>query len=178
MIDHVFFLRHFKTQNNINNYLNGCSLYLPISESKFLICDNSIDTLLCSPALRCRQTINYIQFQGAKPQIIYTEELLERNLGCMEGQLRNEMIHKYPHLFKDSKFIVFSDPPCGESYDNFRIRVMNFWEKCNQIYHGNILICAHNQLLKMLFFTINRELITVDSWSKKTFPYGTIVKIK
>lgn len=178
MVDHVFFLRHFKTQNNINNCINGRSLYLPISEGTPINCENPIDTVLCSPASRCHQTIDYVHFQNEEPKIIYTEALLERNMGSMEGQPRVSMVQQYPHLFNNSKFIVFSDPPYGESYNDFKMRAMNFWDKCNRICHGNILICSHNQLLKMLFFTINGEVITIDAWNQKTFPYGTILKIK
>lgn len=106
----IFFLRHFKTQSSLDNYLCGRSLLLPISESRDLSCSIPLDAAFCSSALRCRQTIEHVHFQNLASKIRYTDELLERNLGLMEGKPRDDMVQQFPNLFLDSKFRVFSTP--------------------------------------------------------------------
>lgn len=173
----ILFLRHFKTQSNLDNYLCGRSLLLPISESRDLSCSIPLDAAFCSSALRCRQTIEHVHFQNLASKIRYTDELLERNLGLMEGKPRDDMVQQFPNLFLDSKFRVFSTPPQGESFEDFKKRAQSFWNHYRSTYSGNILICSHNQMLKMLYFTILNKPISIATWNAKSFPYGTIVSI-
>lgn len=176
MIEHVFFLRHFETSNNAQNILNGRSINVPILEGRYFECEKSLDVILCSTALRCRQTINFYKNKN-ESKIIYLNELLERNMGDMEGHLRMEMRQSFPELFDEESFIVFSTPPKGEAYEVFYKRAMDFWKMCNHIYKGNILICSHNQTLKMLYFTLYGKTITMENWKKIKYPYGKIVQI-
>ena len=83
MTKHIYFLRHFQTENNLNHILNGRNLNIPIIEGKPLYCENDVNLIFCSPAVRCRQTINFFS-QNVQPSIVYTNLLLERDLGIME----------------------------------------------------------------------------------------------
>lgn len=173
---HVYFLRHFKTKNNICNILNGRSIDEPIIEGHNLEIKESINVIFCSTALRCQQTIDFYKINN-RGKIIYLDQLLERDLGDMEGRSRTEMEKKFPQLFEDSVFKVFSTPPNGESYEKFNQRAIEFWEYCSQLFTGNVLICSHNQMLKMLYFVIKNEFVTMDKWKKIKFPYGEILHI-
>ena len=177
MLKQIYFLRHFQTKNNMNHLLNGRNINVPIIKGNSLHCENNIELIFCSPALRCKQTINFFVIY-ITPPIIYTNLLLERDLGKMEGKARKQMIKQYPTLFFQNKFIVYATPPQGESFDLFKNRATNFWNYCNSSNKETILICAHNQVLKMLYFTIKNKAPTINSWNSLSFPYGEITKIQ
>lgn len=177
MIKQIYFLRHFQTKNNINHLLNGRSINLPIINGNPLYCESNINLILCSPALRCRQTIKFFS-QDILPPIIYTNLLLERDLGIMEGQSRRQMVMQHPTLFSNNKLIVYETPPQGEPFNLFKDRASKFWEYCDSINQETILICSHNQILKMLYFCLKNKALTIDSWNFLSFPHGEIIKIQ
>lgn len=177
MLKQIYFLRHFQTENNINHLLNGHNINISIINGNPLHCESNIDLIFCSPALRCKQTIEFF-VQDITPPIIYTDLLLERDLGVMEGQSRTQMIKQYPTLFFNNKLVIYATPPQGESFDLFKNRATNFWNYCNSNNKETILICAHNQILKMLYFTLKTQEPTIVSWNSLSFPYGEIIKIQ
>lgn len=61
MIKHIFFLRHFETKNNVNGILNGQSLEEPIFAGHCIEKCFPFDIIYCSTALRCRQTVEWIE---------------------------------------------------------------------------------------------------------------------
>lgn len=175
MIKHLFFLRHFETNNNINGNLNGQSLEEPICVGHYIEKRASFDTIYCSTALRCKQTVEWVEGQN---NIIFTEQLLERNLGLLEGHPRTEMQKQYPELFERDRFNVFSTPPEGESYSEFYGRASRFWVVSNNSNDENVMICSHNQMLKILYFVIFDKAVTIQAWEQLRFPHGEIIKIK
>lgn len=177
MIKQIYFLRHFKTLNNTNHLLNGRSLNMPIVNGIPIQYANTVDIIFCSTALRCRQTIHHFSPKPCSP-IVYTDLLLERDLGLMEGQPRDKMIEQYPNLFASTKLIVYATPPNGEDFNTFQQRINKFWKSIQKMGHENILICSHNQTLKMLYFTVKEKSIALDAWNNLSFPYGKIVRIK
>lgn len=177
MIKHIYFLRHFPTENNLTHVLNGRSLTTPIVNSTPIHCEDSINDIFCSSALRCRQTIECFS-QSTLSSITYTDLLLERDLGIFEGQPRNQMQTQYPTLFFNSKLIVFATTPKGETFSIFQNRIRTFWNICNNTSHGSVLICSHNQTLKMLYFEIKKSPLTIDTWNNLSFPHGKIIKIQ
>ena len=86
MLKQIYFLRHFQTENNMNHLLNGRNINVSIINGNSLHCENNIELIFCSPALRCKQTIKFF-VQDITPPIIYTNLLLERDLGTMEGKI-------------------------------------------------------------------------------------------
>lgn len=178
MSNHILFLRHFRTSNNMQKLLNGRSEFIPISESNTISCNVHVNTAFCSSALRCRQTLGIFRRNNFVDKIYYTNYLLERDLGSMEGEDREEMAKTYTELFYESRMLVFSTPPGGETYNDFYERAKTFWLQYIRYSDGNVLICSHNQILKMLSFIISEEPVTEDAWRKRTFPFGEIVLIK
>lgn len=177
MVEHVLFLRHFETQLNAEKRISGRSLSTPILESREIICDFHVDSVLCSPAVRCQQTLEVFLQNQSTEDIHYMTELTERHMGIMEGCLRSDMVKKYPALFDGGKFRLFETPPGGESFEAFCKRVQTCWEWCQATMDGTILICSHNQFLKMLFFIIHDLPISEVRWKNINFPTGIIEKV-
>ncbi len=173
----IFFLRHLCTKYNINGILSGRSNDIPIYDIKEIKAAQNMDITYCSTALRCKSTLDIFLRMHKSTKIIYTDRILERNLGILEGKSRKEMALCYPSLFIDGKFSVFATPPKGESFISFQDRVQKFYEQeiCNK--NGNILICSHNQFLKMLYFIIKNDTITEKDWQLCSFPHGEIIRI-
>ena len=136
-----------------------------------------MDVVLCSSAVRCRQTVNEFLKNQQAGSICYTWELEERHMGVLEGCLRSEMASQYPELFCKERFRLFETPPGGESFEAFRSRVRAFWDRYQDITEGTLLICSHNQFLKMLYLIIHDLPVTETQWKKINFPTGTIEKI-
>lgn len=175
----LFFLRHLKTDFNRNNIISGNEDSEILSGQSVKIRSSeriSFDTVLCSPLKRCRTTVSLIPDTHILP-IIYTDALSERNMGVLEGLDRTEAQARYPFLFCRSKIDVSAYIPGGETiYDvQKRLKVIAKYISVNQ--DKNILICSHNQTLKILFFTLNGITITNDAWHRLNFPNGVIIKV-
>ena len=170
----IYFLRHFLTENNKNNIISG--------QSDSSICINKYDVyekkmfdyVFCSPSLRCKETINTVSKLGIEwKQIEYDERLYERNMGDLEGTRRDYASKKYPDLFRNRKFIVQCTPPNGETFFDFYERLYSFYSDIiDRKLRGNILICSHNQSLKMLYYIIFDMKITQQSWETLKFSNG------
>lgn len=172
-----FFLRHLKTSNNTKQLINGRSLAQSIENEKPIITSYCIDSIYCSDALRCRQTIDcYLKVNNVVP-IQYSKLLYERDMGIWEGKLKSSIASDNPELFINGNFRLFSTPPLGESYDDFKNRVAKFIKLMNKE-KGNILICSHNQFLKMLLLTLNNTVITQEIWNSINFPHGEILSFE
>lgn len=177
MVEHVLFLRHFETQLNAEERISGRSPDIPILESREILCDFHVDSALCSPAVRCRQTLEAFLQKRSVQSIHYVPELAERHMGIMEGCLRSDMEETYPDLFDSGKFRLFETPPGGESFEAFQTRVRTFWEKYQKTLGGTLLICSHNQFLKMMYLIIHDLPVTEVQWKRINFPNGTIEKV-
>ena len=177
MVEHVLFLRHAKTRYNQEKRISGRSMELPIVETDEIVCDIPIDCVFCSPAVRCRQTLDLFLKQHTVEWVCFDQNLLERNMGIMEGELRCDMVEMYPHLFQKQKFRLHETPPMGESFRDFHERVVRFWEQVRDTYTGTVLVCAHNQVLKMLYFVIQGVLPTESEWFERSFSTGNVEQI-
>lgn len=105
------------------------------------------------------------------------DELLERDMGVLEGVKRADAKTQYPYLFCGGKLDVAADIPNGESIREVqnRLEVIIDFIKKNQ--DKNILICSHNQTMKILYFSLNDISITNDAWQCLNFPNGVLINI-
>jgi broad specificity phosphatase PhoE len=174
-----FFLRHFETIYNRNRLLSGCEMDIPVLKTSSISCDIRMDAVFCSDALRCRQTVAAFLDGNPAPAVFFSNLLLERDLGILQGKSRAIAAKMYPSLFENGRLDVFSTPPEGESYAQFRRRTerAKAWIAQNSNYTDNVLICSHNQFLKMLFFLLTGEPVEQSAWSRLTFPLGEIVRV-
>lgn len=121
------------------------------------------DTVLCSPLKRCRTTVSLIPDDYIL-SIRYIDVLSERNMGVLEGLNRAEAQAHYPFFFCGNKIDVSAVIPDGESIYEVQRRLIPIAEYIKANQGKNILICLHNQTMKILFFTLNEIPITNDAW--------------
>ncbi len=179
LYSNIFFLRHLKTLNNDLCIISGQSDSEIIDIDCTLIDMRKFDKIYCSPSLRCVRTIELLGNQSNLVSgIVYDKRLLERNMGVLEGMLKEEGRNKYSGLFKERMFNVFKTPPQGESYECFKERVKDFYNDYLCIKESNnILICSHNQTLKLLRLLILDKDITYQSWAEYSFKNGELTEI-
>lgn len=180
MFDNTLFaVRHFTTSNNLKGIISG-RLESPIVSLKVSnIYPKSFKKIYCSPSLRCRDTIaRLIKIGLSFGSIEYNPLLLERDLGDLEGMTRAKASTMYPNLFYDSKLHLRSDPPGGENYQDFYNRVKLFVDYLqSDDPSSNVLICSHNQTLKILYFIVHDISPTEDEWRSLSFKNGEIVSL-
>ena len=113
--------------------------------------------LISSPLNRCVLTGKILQSQS-KLQIssFIDSRIIERNMGILEGKRRYELFKEYPDYFFNGHFKDYMTPPMGESYDDFRFRIASFSSSMEKLLtENNIIVCSHNQALRMLTAIIN-----------------------
>jgi len=174
----LFFLRHLQTENNKQTCINGRSADIPIMEMSSITEARDVDVVYCSSALRCRQTLACFFKTNSAQAVIYSDALLERSMGRLEGQKREAMAALYPDLFDKNMFRVFATPPEGESFSDFMQRARCFYSKHLESVSGDVLVCSHNQFLKALYFLVSKEQISEERWKALTFPFGKMVPIR
>ncbi|MDE5736931.1 MAG: histidine phosphatase family protein [Oscillospiraceae bacterium] len=175
----LFFLRHLKTIYNRDNIISGKEDSEILSGQRIinlLPTDIKFDVVLCSPLKRCRSTLSLIP-NDYMLSIKYMNELSERNMGVLEGISRAEAKAKYPFLFCGSKIGVSADTPNGESIYEVQKRLEVIANYINVNQDKNILICSHNQIMKILYFTLNGILVTNDAWQCINFPNGVLINV-
>ena len=175
----IFFLRHLKTLNNDLCIISGQSDSEIMDTNRHLIDMNRFDKIYCSPSLRCVNTIELLGNQSdTVSNIMYDKRLLERNMGSLEGMIKEEGKKKYSELFREGMFNVFKTPPQGESYECFKERVKDFYNDYLLLQESNnILICSHNQTLKLLRLLVLEKDVTYHSWAEYSFQNGELTKI-
>jgi len=176
----LFFLRHLKTLNNCNGIISGKTDSELMPEQK--IYDQPyknivFDVALCSPIKRCQDTIALIP----KERIINTisvAELVERNMGDLEGVTKAEAMLRFPLLFYSGKVDVASVIPNGESIQDVleRIEPVISYIKANK--DKNVLVCSHNQTMKVLYCALCGISVTNAFWQVFNFPNGVLIRFE
>lgn len=176
----IYFLRHAKTEYNYQNIISGQSDSPITCKPVLLSSKQQFELIYSSPSKRCIETISYLENSTTTPK--YDDRLLERYMGTFEGKSKENLKIDFPNLFKETNkklnFNLFETPPKGESYDCFYERVYSFYQECIVPNNSkNILICSHNQTLKMLYFIYTKTPLTFDSWMRINVPNGKIIAI-
>ena len=173
----LFFLRHLKTANNDKGIISGKtdSTLIPnqhIYDHPYE--DTTFDIVLCSPMKRCMDTISLIS-KERKINTIQMVELVERDMGDLEGFTKAEALHRFPLLFYSGKVDVNSVIPNGESvHDVFeRLEPVISYIKANE--DKNVLVCSHNQTMKVLYCALCGISVTNAFWQVFNFPNGVMI---
>lgn len=174
-VRHIYFLRHAQTNNNISHIISGQSDKIDILPNQVISNDIKFDGIIyCSSATRCKSTIKMVRgFQ--ERNVIYADNLLERSLGEMEGMNKDEAMEKYPNYFINGRVRVDACIANGESISSVKERLIPFLETIlNPETEEDILICSHNQTLKVLYAMIKGIEITDEYWRNIDFESGEI----
>lgn len=99
--------------------------------------DTHIDTIICSPLLRAKETAEIINLHHQVP-IIYEERIIERDFGHLEGSYVKDMDFK---SFWDRSKAFFHDK--GENADEFFLRVHHFLDELKQREEKAVLLVCH-----------------------------------
>lgn len=177
----IYFLRHKKTINNQFGLISGQADSPILNENSHIWNGEmvkNIDFIYSSPSKRCLDTLREIRGLTEKP--IIDMRLLERNMGDFENCSREELYRQYPDFFGNDngkiQFRLELTPPNGETISNFSARITSFCEEIiipNMQY--NILICSHNQVMKMIYFLLEGIYPSQEEWTKISFPNGKFV---
>lgn len=182
-MNELYLLRHFPTQNNINNIISGNQdIYAVDVISNTFNVSYPVTKIVCSPLSRCIITMErYINDTGCKCECIICDDLEERNMGDLSGIPKKQAADEYPMLFErcgeNAYFNIFKTPPNGESFDEFRLRIKNFLKKMD-FSNEKYMICSHNQTMKMIYHIIKNSAISLDSWKNLNFENGVVYNIK
>lgn len=182
----LFVMRHCRTEYNAMHKISG-QIEIPIV-------DHSINTtafniasfehqnfiIISSPLGRCVQTVSCLlqQYSDLSPQIYIDHRIIERGMGAWEGEFKADILQKYPKYNHLGHINPLFTPPQGETIYDFIARIDSFiqdLEKMSQ--RGNILICAHNQSLKLLKYRLNKDVDLLDFWISNNLPNGKIERL-
>lgn len=177
----IYFLRHQRTYNNKNGIISGQTDSPIISyalDNELTTIMSHIDIIYSSPSIRCIETLRCIHNLTISPTI--DNRLLERKMGDFENHPKTELYKNYPDFFRTTNnkilFCFKLTPPNGESFLDFSGRIASF---CKEAIlpekKRNILICSHNQTMKMLYFILKGVQPTNECWDKNNFPNGKVV---
>lgn len=177
----IYFLRHQKTVNNKLGKISGQADSPILCENIYI--ENSciikqLDSIYSSPSQRCLDTLQCIPNFTIIPNI--DKRLLERKMGDFENFSRKELYEKYPEYFENIdgniRFRFKLTPPNGESFSEFKERISSFCkEEILPNKNRNILICSHNQAMKMMYFVLAGIQPSEKTWKNINFPNGKIV---
>lgn len=116
--------------------------------------DVKIDIAISSALMRAQTTINEILKHHPKLLLQISPSLNEQHGGHLEGQLRSEVLQKWPRYFTpEGRLNVFVTPEGGESYSQVQNRASKFLDEIiseNRNSRKNILIVAHGMANKVL----------------------------
>ena len=152
----ILFVRHLKTQSNvIKRYAGQQNIEVGEFPEKMEYIEKiqNNPVVLISPMKRCLQTLLHIEsLSGYKfIDIFELEDLKERHLGIWENRLKSDVAREFSEFFINGVFDLKKTPPEGESFSGITKRAKNVIEAINKINEERqILICSHNQLLKVL----------------------------
>lgn len=182
----LYFLRHCRTTYNVTHRISG--------QSNPPIVDLSIDAsaldsismqypdliVISSPLIRCTQTADYFVKQNCDfhIQICNDPRIIERGMGSWEGESKTDILRRYPQYSYCGRVNPLTTPPNGENFEDFVARIDNFIQDLRIIARKNlVLICAHNQSLKLLKYRLTGCINLLDFWTSCFFQNGKVERI-
>lgn len=182
----ITIVRHGETEWNIAMRLQG-KQDSPLTENGYLqvemvtraLRNKTFDAIISSDLGRAIDTANIINRYHNK-NVIFNENLRERNFGVMEGLTREEIKERFKEVF-DGYMLrkEHYEIPEGESLVAFYNRVSGEINKIAEEYSGeNILIIAHGGVLDCMMRMIfniplsSRRAFSIYNAAINTFSYS------
>lgn len=119
---------------------------------------NAIDLIITSPLSRCASPAQEWSNEQGIPCII-EPRIAEMHYGAWEGLCHDEIEQQFPSMLAQwRKDPTGMRPPGGESPEELRARIADFWQDACQRYRGkHTLIVAHSGSLRMLIAHIEQQ---------------------
>ena len=162
---HLF--RHGETDWNVEGRFQGLEIS-KLTERGILqaqklgndIKDLKFENIYCSPSLRTKQTAFNI-WPHQKKRIQYSDELLEINLGSMEGKLYSEVkendFSSYDHFFNKPHLFSLKGAESFEQLTKRSYKIITNLSKLNM--GGRIAIVSHGAFIKAFMTLIDKKKI-------------------
>lgn len=163
----VYLLRHCDYENPLK-ILPG-RLPLPLSENgrqraeelQKEFADKQIFKIYSSAVLRCKETTEIVS--DSKIPIVYDKRLLEV-MSAYQGYWDENWHGTGFHFFSHR------DELGGESFEDIRKRMGEFWENVRAKNEGNIIICSHGDPLQILYSYINNLPLASETSQETNIP--------
>jgi len=147
----IYFVRHGKTQGNIEERYNVGDEVLvaegkeDLKSKKAIYDDIEFDYIYSSPLTRCKETFEILFPQHEVDE--YREDLVEMDFGDWAGE-------KYSTIIKEMQGLGYTledfvDPVNGETYDSLFARTTNFLNEITQKHNNGetVLVLAHGLVI-------------------------------
>ncbi len=104
---------------------------------------------LCSPMLRCRQTLNRLQANGVASDVVFDERLREMDFGDWEMKTFSELADNDAGIDAWMEYVHFTFPG-GESVDHFVARIRDLLAEFRTRPDEEILLLTHGGVIRTL----------------------------
>ena len=116
----------------------------------------NIEIIFCSPRIRAQETASLVN-QNINVPVQIEENLRERNhYGILTGMIKSEAKEKYP-LDVEKVKNIYDVAQNGESYENFKKRIIESWEKIINSEHNVVAVISHGGPIRLIF----REILKI-----------------
>lgn len=149
----LYFLRHGATGMQ-GRYIGATDVSLSpegreqVGKTGRLLRKKKVARIFCSPLLRCRQTLEELDFAGACQ---FSELIREIDFGRWEGKDFAEIVHSDQQLVDSwvADPLIFCFPD-GESLHSFSRRIALFINELSNAPEDSILVVAHGGVIRHL----------------------------
>lgn len=183
----LFVMRHCKTEYNLLKKISG--------QANSQLIDHQIDSavldecqiplhnffIISSPLDRCIQTVGHLlsQYHDTALAVHIDPRIIERGMGEWEGRFKEAVLSEFPAYNWNGNISPLYIPPKGESFEDFTHRIEDFiYDIKVRSAYAPILICAHNQSLKLLAYMLDNTKEFASFWSSCSFQNGKVVQLK
>lgn len=189
-----FLLRHGLAESNIKKILNSDpkkkykltkegveQIKIAAKKLKKILGDEKLDLIFSSDIYRCRQTAEIVKKEiNFKGKVIFSSKLRDIKTGEWEGRSLEEFQNEF---LKNPEKYLFEGPRKGESWNDFKKRMVDFVDEIEKKYQGkNILIVSHGDPLWALFGAFegwdNNEILKAIKTGKGHFKKGELREVK
>ncbi|MCX8158059.1 MAG: histidine phosphatase family protein [Candidatus Diapherotrites archaeon] len=179
----LFLIRHAKAQGNLENRFQS-RYNSELSEEglkqtellKEYFKNKKIDFVFYSPAIRAKQTAQ-ITFSSRKIPLIEEQQLIERDLGILDGMCLKDAAKSFPEVTKlfNNEIADLDIPGLEKSYDLSK-RALNIVEKIVSNNLGkNIAIVTH--FFWIYFFLVEATKIDFNEIRKFKIPTSSVTTV-
>jgi 2,3-bisphosphoglycerate-dependent phosphoglycerate mutase len=166
----IFLFRAGEVKTNEKIFLGWLNLPLSkkgINNAKGIakkLSREKIDFAFCSDQLRGKQALLEVIRNHKNAKIIVDHRLRERNYGIFSGHSKKLFIDFFPEKYEEIHRSYIASIPNGENLHDVSKRVFSFMAdltKFLQENNSNIIICAHNNSLRII-----REYLEGLTWEE------------
>jgi 2,3-bisphosphoglycerate-dependent phosphoglycerate mutase len=115
--------------------------------------EEKIDFAFCSDQLRAKQALAEVLDKHRKTIVFIEHRLRERNYGIFTGHEKKLFKKYFPEKYDEVHRGYHGQVPKGENFYDVSKRVFSFMNdllRFSKLNEGNVLICAHNNSLKLI----------------------------